>query len=70
MNQEVWTAAVVEELVCEREPHNSHNCYAGAVKRMGIVIGHLPRKLSKLFTVLEIRWFYLLYGVRRKKILA
>ena len=25
--QEVWTAAVGEELVCEREPHNSQDCY-------------------------------------------
>ena len=44
---EIWTAAVGEELVCEREPDNSHNRYAVAVKRMGIIIGHLPRKLSK-----------------------
>ena len=47
MYQEIWTAAVGEELVCEREPHNSHDRYAVAVKRMGIIIGHLPRKLSK-----------------------
>ena len=45
--QEVWTAPVGKELVCEREPHNSHDHYAVAVKRMGIIIGHLPRKLSK-----------------------
>ena len=25
--QEVWTAEVGEELVCEREPHNFHYCY-------------------------------------------
>ena len=25
--QAVWTAAVGEELVCEREPHNSHDRY-------------------------------------------
>ena len=25
--QEIWTAAVGEELVCEREPDNSHNRY-------------------------------------------
>ena len=40
-------AAVGEELVCEREPHNCHDRYAVAVKRTGIIIGHLPRKLSK-----------------------
>ena len=26
--QEIWTAAVDEELVCEREPDNSHDRYA------------------------------------------
>ena len=46
--QEVWTAAVGEELICERETHNSHDRYAVAVKRTGVIIGHLPRKLSKL----------------------
>ena len=41
-------AGVGDELVCEREPHNSHDRYAVAVKKMGIIIGHLPRKLLKL----------------------
>ena len=39
-------AVVSEELVCEREPHKSHNRYAVAVKRMGIITGHLPQKLK------------------------
>ena len=46
--QEVWAAAVGEELVCEREMDNSYDYYAVAVKRIGNIIGHLPRKLSKL----------------------
>ena len=46
--QEVWAAAIGEELVCERKPHNSDDRYAVAVKRMGIIISHLPRKLLKL----------------------
>ena len=41
-------AAVGEELISERETHNSHDHYAVAVKRTGVIIGHLPRKLSKL----------------------
>ena len=46
--KEIWEAAVGEELVCVREPHNSHNHYAVAVKREDVLIGHLPRKLSRL----------------------
>ena len=45
---QVWAAAVDKELVCEREMDNSYDLYAVAVKRMGNIIGHLPRKLSKL----------------------
>ena len=45
MYKEIWEAAVGEELVCAREPHNSHDRYAVAVKREGVLIGHLPRKL-------------------------
>lgn len=59
--KKVWVAAVGEELICERGPHSSHDRYTVAVKRMGIIIGHLPRKLSKLFAILETRWFYVLY---------
>ena len=70
MYQEVWTAADGEELVCEREPHDSHNNYAVAVKRMGDHHRSLATEAIKtVFTVLETRWFYLLYGIRRKKIL-
>ncbi|MCG8624284.1 MAG: hypothetical protein MJE68_20105 [Proteobacteria bacterium] len=41
--QEAWMAAVGEELICERTPTiHSHDCYAVAVKRTGVIIGHLP----------------------------
>ena len=43
--QEVWTAAVGKELVCERETDISYDLYAVAVKRMGNIIG---RKLSNV----------------------
>ena len=39
--KEIWEAAVGEEPVCAREPHNSHNCYAVAVKREGVLIGQI-----------------------------
>ena len=44
--QEAWEAAVGEELDCERELNNAHDHYAVAVKRMEVVVGHLPCKLS------------------------
>ena len=31
-----------------REPNSAHHGYAVAVKRRGVVIDHLPRKLSRL----------------------
>ena len=46
--QEAWEAAVGEELDCERELNNAHDHYAVAVKRMEVVVGHLPCKLSRL----------------------
>ena len=37
-----------EELECDREPENSCDRYTVAVKRSGVVIGHLPRKISRV----------------------
>ena len=45
---EIWEAAVGEVLVCEREPRNTVDRYAVAVKRSGMVIGHLPKKMSRV----------------------
>jgi hypothetical protein len=46
--KEIWEAATGEVLICERELHNSRDRYTVAVKRMGMIIGHLPRKLSRV----------------------
>ena len=66
--KEIWEAAVGEELVCAREPHNSHDRYAVAVKREDVLIWHLPRKLSRLCS-LFLRWggaiFYVVTGGRK-----
>ena len=68
MYKEIWEAAVGEELVCAREPHNSHKRHAVAVKREDVLIGHLPRKLSRLCSVFETRRCDILCCYRRKKI--
>ena len=44
--QAIWTAAIGEELVCQREPSNVVDRYALAVIRSDIVIGHLPERIS------------------------
>ena len=44
----VWEATVGEVLVCEREPKNSSDRYAVAVKNEGTIIEHLPRKLPRV----------------------
>ena len=48
-----------EVLHCEREPTNSRNRYAVAVKKDKIAIGHLPRKVSRVCSLqrlLEKEW--------------
>lgn len=44
----IWDATVGEELLCEREPTNERDRYAVAVIKDGVVIGHLPRKISRI----------------------
>ena len=46
--REIWEAAVGETLICEREPQNGKDRYAVAVKKNETIVGHLPRKISKL----------------------
>ena len=48
MYKDIWAAAIGEELVCDREPTNMADRYAVAVLKQGTVIGHLPRKISKV----------------------
>ena len=40
--RDIWTAAIGEELDCVRESGNMRDRYAGAVKRAGVTVGHLP----------------------------
>ena len=45
---DIWVAVVGEELACEKEPTNVSDRYAVAVIKGGVIIGHLPRKISKI----------------------
>ena len=51
--QRVWMAAVGEILCCERE--TSRNPYAVVVKKDGITVGHLPHKISRMYSLFLIR---------------
>ena len=46
--REVWAAAVGEVLICERESDNASDRYTVAVKREGTIVGHLPRKMTRV----------------------
>jgi len=46
--KEIWEAAAGEVLECVREPHNAQDRYAVAVKKTETIIGHLPRRLSRV----------------------
>ena len=48
LSGDLGSAAVGEVIACEREPRNTQDRYAVAVKKDGTVIGHLPRKLSRV----------------------
>ena len=46
--QEEWEAAISEELQCEREKKNAKDPYSAvAVVRDNVIVGHLPRKISR-----------------------
>ena len=45
--KDIWDAVIGKELLCKREPDNKSNRYAVVIKKDGIIIGHLPRKISR-----------------------
>ena len=60
----VWSSTIGEILNCERDRHNASDRYAIAVMQSGTVVGHLPRKISRVFSIFKKRWRYSLYSVR------
>ena len=53
--QAIWTAVVGECLVCQREPLNSSDRYAVAVLKDDVVVGHLPRHMSRVLSLFLLR---------------
>ena len=48
--QENWSATVAKELVCQRETGNIRDAFAVSVIRASEVVGHIPRKLSCIYS--------------------
>ena len=46
--KEIWTPSIGEVLQCEKEEGNSHDLYAVAVKKLDLIVGHVPRTISTL----------------------
>ena len=46
--KDIWDATIGEELQCTRESNNSNDCYAVAVRKNDAVVGHVPRKISRV----------------------
>ena len=53
--QHIWESEVGETWVCEKEPSNVNDRYAVAVKRDGVIVGHLPQKISRLCSLFFLR---------------
>ena len=46
--ERIWSVTIGEELLCEREMDNERDRYAVAVIKDGVIIDHLPRKISRI----------------------
>ena len=46
--KDIWSSTVGEHLTCERETLNSTDRYTVAVLKDDVIIGHLPRVLSRI----------------------
>ena len=59
----IWAAAVGEELICEREPTNDKDRYAVAVLKDGSIVGHLPKRISRVCSLFLLRGWSILCTV-------
>ena len=46
--KEIWAAVYDEELPCEREAGNRVDAFAMAIMKDGMVVGHIPKKISSI----------------------
>ena len=55
--QEIWDAALGEQLSCKREPGNRKDPFAVAVVRALVTVGHLPKKILSVLHVPATGWY-------------
>ena len=46
--KDIWAAVYDEELPCEREAGNRVDAFAMAIMKDGMVVGHIPKKISSI----------------------
>ena len=46
--KDIWEATLRENLECQRESRNIHDIYAVAVLKSGLVVGHVPKRISSI----------------------
>ena len=62
--QEFWTPTTREILSCQRQPSNIRDRYVVSVhNRSGEVVAHLPRRLSRMFSLFLCRGGVVIYEV-------
>lgn len=44
----VWSSVLDEELPCQRETGNISDPFAVSVLKDGVIVGHVPRKISSI----------------------
>ena len=52
--KDIWVAVVGNELACERELTNTRDCCAVVVVKDGVLVGNLPKKTSRICSLLAV----------------
>ena len=69
----LWDASIGEDILCEREPLNDADRYAVAVLKDDTVVGHIPRKISRICSLFLLRGGAIVCmptGGRRKRVIC
>ncbi len=46
--KQIWSPVIGEGLDCVQESRHSHDLYAVAIIKSGVVVGHVPHKISSV----------------------
>ena len=60
VNHEIWNSTIGESSSYVREAENYQDPFAVAVDRLGVIIGHVPRRILFMCSMyaLEMGWLY------------